>query len=199
MPTVCPYRPEFEAALRLLARISAGMDSAGYRPPVLVGGAAVEIYTRGAVNTGDFDLACGRQDVLEGLMQRHGFVRPSGPGNATRGWVHPELRLGFEVVSDTLLDGMADREMVQVVELAPDGAIAVIAPEDIIADRMGQYASGSAPEMLGQARALFALCEGLDIAYMDRRIREETGGSYAVQDLEDQTGDSDAGSAGRGG
>jgi hypothetical protein len=179
------YRKEFEAALRLLARIAAAMDGAGHRPPVIVGGAAVEIYTGGAVTTGDFDLACGRQDILEVVMQEHGFLRPSGPGVATRGWVHPELRLGFEVVSDTLLDGMADRAMVQVFELAPDGAVAVIAPEDIIADRMGQYASGTAPEMLGQARALFALCEGLDLAYMKRRIADETGGEYGVQDLAD--------------
>ncbi len=180
------YRPEFEAALRLLARISRAMDDAGYRPPVLVGGAAVEIYTRGAITTGDFDLACGRQDILEAEMQREGFVRPSGPGMATRGWIHPELRLGFECVADTLLDGMADREMVQLFDLDKDGGIAVIAPEDIIADRMGQYASGSAPEMLGQARALFSLCEGLDLHYMARRIAEETSGDYGLQDLQDE-------------
>jgi hypothetical protein len=178
------YRPEFEAALRLLARISREMDDAGFRPPILVGGAAVEIYTRGAVATGDFDLACGRQDKLEEAMQRHGFVRPSGPGVATRGWVHPEFRLGFECVADTLLDGMADRDMVQLVELGTDGTVAVIAPEDIIADRMGQYASGSAAEMLGQARALFALCGELDLAYMARRISEETVGDYGLQDLQ---------------
>lgn len=163
------------------------MDEAGYRPPVLVGGAAVEIYTRGAVTTGDFDLACGRQDELEKLMQAHGFVRPSGPGMATRGWIHPQLRLGFEVVADCLLDGMADRDMVQIVELSPDGDVAILAPEDMIADRMGQYASGSAPEMLGQARALFAICEELDINYMSRRIQEETAGSYDVQDLQAKT------------
>jgi hypothetical protein len=192
MAPASPYRPEFEAALRLLARISSAMDGAGYRPPVLVGGAAVEIYTRGAVNTGDFDLSCGRQDQLEAIMQQHGFVRPSGPGMATRGWVHPDLKLGFEVVSDVLLDGLADRDMIQVVELAPDGSVAVIAPEDIIADRMGQYASGSAPEMLGQARALFMLCDQLDIGYMQRRIHEETGGDYGVQDLEDQAQARDA-------
>lgn len=180
------YRPEFEAGLRLLARISRAMDRAGFRPPVLVGGAAVEIYTHGAVTTGDFDLACGRQDVLEALMQEHGFVRPTGPGMATRGWIHPGLKLGFECVSDTLLDGMADRDMVQIVSLASDGEVAVIAPEDIIADRMGQYASGSAPEMLGQARALFAICEGLDLHYMERRIGEETGGEYGLQDLQDE-------------
>jgi hypothetical protein len=179
------YRPEFEAGLRLLARISTEMDAAGIRPPVLVGGGAVEIYTRGAINTGDFDLACGRQDILEQVMQLHGFVRPSGAGIATRGWVHPDLALGFECVADTLLDGMADREMVQLVELDADGSVAVIAPEDIIADRMGQYASGSAPEMLGQARALFALCEGLDLDYMKRRISEETAGAHGLQDLQD--------------
>lgn len=64
--------------------------------------------------------------------------------------------------------------------------MAVIAPEDIIAGRMGQYASGSAPDMLGQARAVFALCEGLDLAYMERRISEETAGEYGLQDLQDQ-------------
>jgi hypothetical protein len=180
------YRPEFEAALRLLARISTAMDQAGYRPPVLVGGAAVEIYTRGAVTTGDFDLACGRQEELEALMQAHGFVRPSGPGMATRGWVHPKLQLGFEVVADCLLDGMADRDMVQIVQLGSDGEVAVIAPEDMIADRMGQYASGTAPEMLGQARALFTICEGLDMDYMEKRIREETAGDHGIQDLQAQ-------------
>lgn len=181
-----PYRPEFEAALRVLARISAEMDEAGFRPPVLVGGAAVEIYTNGAVTTGDFDLACGRQDVLETTMQKHGFVRPSGPGTTTRGWIHPELKLGFECVSDTLFDGMADRTMIQVIGLDDDGDVAVIAPEDIIADRMGQYASGSAPEMLAQARALFVFCELLDLDYIDRRISEETAGSYGLQDLKNQ-------------
>lgn len=178
------YRPEFEAALRLLARVSRAMDQAGFRPPVLVGGAAVEIYTRGAVTTGDFDLACGRQDILELAMQAAGFIRPSGLGIATRGWIHPELKLGFECVADSLLDGLADRDMVQIVTLGADGAIAVIAPEDIIADRMGQYASGSAPEMLGQARALFSLCEGLDLDYMRRRISEETGGDHDLSDLQ---------------
>lgn len=193
MPPPSPYRPEFEAALRLLAQISSAMDAAGFRPPVLVGGGAVEVYTRGTVTTGDFDLACGRQDVLEQVMQRHGFIRPSGPGMATRGWIHPDLKLGFECVADCLLDGMADRAMVQIVDLDPDGEVAVIAPEDIIADRMGQYASGSAPEMLGQARALFALCEGLDMDYMARRISEETLGSHGVQDLQDQAGAGQAG------
>lgn len=179
-------RPQFEQALRVLARISMAMDDAGHRPPILVGGAAVEIYTHGQIATGDFDLSCGRQDLLEDMFVRFGFERPSGPGKATRGWIHPGLGMGFEVVTDTLLDGMADRAMVRLLELEEDGTVAIIAPEDMIADRMGQYASGSAPEMLGQARALYALCENLDMAYIERRISEETAGSHGLQDLEDE-------------
>ena len=116
------YRPQFEAALRLLARVSTDLDDAGFNPPILVGGGAVEFYTAGAITTGDFDLSCARQELLEAAMQRRGFVRPSGPGKATRGWVHPELALGFEVVSGSLLDGLADRTRVRVLELGADGS-----------------------------------------------------------------------------
>jgi hypothetical protein len=41
---------------------------------------------------------------------------------------------------------------------------------------MGQYASGTAREMLEQSRDLFALYPDADRAYMERRIRYETGG-----------------------
>ena len=53
-------------------------------------------------------------------MQREGFVRHSGPGMAARRRIHPEPKLGFECVSDVLLDGMADRAMVQGVSLGED-------------------------------------------------------------------------------
>ena len=49
--------------------------------------------------------------------------------------------------------------------MEPEGTFAVIAVEDLIADRMGQYASGTAPEMLEQARALFTLYEDPDLLY----------------------------------
>ena len=105
----------------------------------------------------------------------------------TRGWIHPELKLGFEVVSDNLLDGMADRDRIELLEFAPDGEVAVISVEDIIADRMGQFASGTAPDMREQARRLFILHNQADISYMDKRIRYESGGDYGVADLKDES------------
>ncbi|WP_338014313.1 hypothetical protein [Sphingomonas cavernae] len=38
------FRPEFETALRLFAQISDDVAISGFPRPVLVGGAAVELY-----------------------------------------------------------------------------------------------------------------------------------------------------------
>ncbi|ARS27332.1 hypothetical protein KC8_08505 [Sphingomonas sp. KC8] len=170
--------------MRLFARVSETMKARGASAPVLVGGAAVELYTASAIATGDFDIVTGRQNIFEQALRDHGFVRPSGAGQSTRGWIHEGLRLGFEVVSGQLLDGHADRDRVRLIDLGADGRVAVIAVEDIIADRMGQYASGTAPEMLGQARSLYHLHCDADLDYMERRIREESAGDYGIADLE---------------
>lgn len=178
-----PYRPEFEAALRAFARVSEAMKRRGFEAPVLVGGAAVEIYSASAIATGDLDIATPWQEEFEEELRRVGFVRPSGPGKAIRGWIHTELRLGFEVVTDSLLDGMAERDRVRLFALRPDGAVAVISLEDMIADRVGQYASGTAPDMLEQARALFALYPDADLTYLERRIRHESSGDHGLDIL----------------
>lgn len=179
------YRPEFEAALRLFAQISEAMARRNLPRPILVGGAAVEYYTASAINTGDFDLCTPVQPELEEEMRTHGFVRPSGPGMMTRGWIHPELHLGFEVVGDRPLDGNVTADHLVLVDgLLPDASFAIVAVEDLIADRMGQYASGTAPEMREQARTLLALHPDADMDYLERRVREETGGDYGAGDVQ---------------
>jgi hypothetical protein len=178
------YRPEFEAALRLFGRVSEAIRGRGYAPPVLVGGAAVELYSNSAVMTGDFDIVTPRQVELEEELTALGFTKPEGAGHTPLGWVHPELRLGFEVVARTLFDGMADHDRIVLIDLDVDGVAAIVSVEDLIADRMGQYASGAAPEMLEQARRLYSIHPDVDRGYMDRRIRHESAGEYGLVDLE---------------
>ena len=179
-----PYRPEFEAALRLFAQMSEEMAATGHSRPVLVGGAAVEYYSQSAINTGDFDLCTPWQVQFEAIMQRHGFIRPSGPGMLTRGWMHPGLALGFEIVASVPMDGSVARDRILLLgDFSSEGGFAIISVEDLIADRMGQYASGSAPEMFGQAYALLALHPDADLVYLDSRIREESMGDYGIEDI----------------
>ena len=139
--------------------------------PILVGGAAAEFYSQSAINTGE--------------MQKVGFVKPSGAGQMTKGWIHPELRLGFEVVADISMDGGYDRDTLALIEnFTDEGAFVLISVEDLIADRMGQYASGTARDRMQQAQTLYRLHPSLDKVYLDRRIREETINEYGIEALE---------------
>lgn len=185
MPELCsPWRSEFIDALRLLARVSEAMEARGLPRPVLVGGGAAEFYSGSALMTGDIDVTSPVQFELEEELRRFGFVRPSGAGRSLRGWIHADLGLGFEVVGSSPLGGGIEPARLHLV--APIGETAkfrIISVEDLIADRMGQYASGSAPEMLGQARTLLSLYPDLDKAYLDRRVRQETVGDYGAEDV----------------
>src|SRR3546814_296773 len=176
------HRPEFEAALKAFARICETIAVEGHSRPILVGGAAAEFYSASAIMTGDFDVVTPWQDSFEKALGNHGFKRPAGMGHVEGGWIHPDLRIGFEVVGRSLMDGQADPKRVRLFDFDEDGRFSVIALEDLIADRMGQYASGSAREALQQARTLYALSDNLELDYMERRIRNETVNEYGVSE-----------------
>ncbi|HMG48685.1 MAG TPA: hypothetical protein VK614_14650 [Allosphingosinicella sp.] len=180
-----PWRPEFVAALRLLARASDAVAARGLGRPVLVGGGAVEYYTGSALMTGDIDVTTPSQPELEEELQRLGFVRPSGVGMALRGWIHPDLGLGFEIVGSSPMGGDLDPARLRLVRPPDESArFRIISVEDMIADRMGQFASGTASDMRGQARTLLTLYPDLDRAYLERRIREETLGEHGIEDIQ---------------
>lgn len=184
MPDTTPLRPELLAALRLLARLSEALHRRGLPRPILVGGGAAEYYSGSALMTGDIDITSPVQPDVEAELTRLGFVKPEGLGHTPLGWVHPDLGLGFEIVASTPMDGSVDyRRLVLVEGLATDAAFVIIPIEDLIADRMGQFASGSAPEMLAQARTLFALHADLDMPYLETRVRHETEGDYGIEEL----------------
>lgn len=191
------YRSEFVAALALLAEAFDDVVAAGYERPIIVGGAAVEFYTGGAVASGDFDVLTAGQKELEAALLHRGFVRPSGPGVLTRGLYHPQLGIGFEVVSGHLFDGASDRSRTRLVTITT-GEVRFPPVEDMIADRMGQFAApqrGDA-EMLGQAVVLYRIArqnleDPVDEQYLDRRIRHETAGSYDLRFLIDKADEAD--------
>ena len=63
--------------------------------------------------------------------------------------------------------------------------------EDLIADRMGQFASGTARDRIDQARLLLALHPDADLVYLERPstssggtdLREETMGDHGVESI----------------
>lgn len=109
-------------------------------------------------------------------------MRPSGPGVLLRGLHHPELGIGVEVVSGQLFDGASDKARIRVVMLGGN-AIRLPPVEDMIADRMGQFAAPDRRDesMLRQAIVLYQIArenleDPVDEEYLDARIRHETLG-----------------------
>lgn len=178
------FRPEFLAGLEILAEAGEEMVRRGFARPVLVGGAAVEYYTGSAIVSGDFDVVCGAQQQLEEILVGLGFERSRSIGEPIRGLYHPQIGLGFEVVGGHLMDGKAEANRLRMVSMK-QGHTVVIPIEDLIADRLRQFAMSrrGPPEMLRQAIALFHLARDLDETYLDRRIREESFDTFDLDYL----------------
>jgi hypothetical protein len=143
---------------------------------VPVGGAAVTLYTQGRYVSGDFDIVAGVGDAFDLAMKNHGFISEDRHGHLLIGWYHPQFPdLGVQMVSGPLFDGLSDPTKVKVIA-AGNGHLNMAAVEDLIADRLGQFAASRNRDqsLLRQARWLVRV-PNLDTAYLVRRIHQESG------------------------
>jgi hypothetical protein len=134
---------------------------------VIVGGAAVSFYTQGLILSGDFNLVAAT--ALEPFLLAEGFLIEDRPGRLRRGYYHPKTpRYGFELVSGALFDGRCDTARMQVFRLAAEADVTLPPVEDLIADRLGQFAASNNRdrEMVDQARLLLKLARDIDRDYL---------------------------------
>ena len=172
-----PLADDYTAALLTLGEAFDHYTTATGLTAVLVGGAATAIYTDGAFPSGDFDVAAADDAAFDAAMRSRGFVRENRAGRLRIGYYHPaHPAYGFQQVSGPLFDGQSDEGRLIRMKL-DKGVIALPAIEDIIADRLARHAiaSPSDDSRLRQARTLFVLADNLDLAYLHRRILEESG------------------------
>ena len=98
------------------------------RPPVLVGGAAVELYTGGAYTTGDFDFVGEVSESVGQALETAGF-RHEG-----RHWVHAKAELFIE------FPGSAIQAHERTAMLELEGvSVLTLSPEDMIIDRLAAW------------------------------------------------------------
>lgn len=128
---------------------------------VLVGGGAVEIYTRSAYTTHDLDFVAAQSDALDRAMVELGFARVG------RHWIHEGFRLAVEFPGAVL-------HPAESVTIDIDGLkLHVIAVEDLIVDRLASWkywrwhADGAA------AALLLAQHPDLDAERLDERATTE--------------------------
>jgi hypothetical protein len=178
---------DYLAALEVLARVFTAYREKTGHTAVLVGGAATAIYTAGQFPSGDFDIVAHDDAAFEAAMLAHGFNKEDQPGFLCRGFHYPLFpQYGFQLVSGSLFDGRSDSSRLVLVTFGRDGdeGVVISPVEDMIADRLSQYAATPAdPSRLLQARALFQLNSEIDVQYLRNRIETE-GGDPALLELD---------------
>ncbi len=131
-------------ALQRLALALADYHARTGDDAVLVGGAAVTLYTAGWFPSGDFDLVAASTTVFDAVMAGQGFRPEDRPGRLRIGYHHPDHPgFGFQQVSGPLFDGRAEARRLVRMEVSLTGRVTLPAIEDLIADRLGQHAIAS--------------------------------------------------------
>lgn len=159
----------FELCLRVMAAVTAVGEARGIRP-IVVGGHAVAIYTRGDYATRAIDLVA--PDAIAEALSALGFSRQLGE----RHWYQPELQVAIEVASRNLAGSF---ERVVKIRLDGGGHIYVIGVEDLIRDRMRACAYWASTVDCEWAERLFAVhSHDLDLPYIFAAMAPEPRDGY---------------------
>ncbi len=112
-----------------------GLYDPGDEKPILVGGAAVELYTGGAYSTGDLDFVGNVPQSVAKELEEAGFDRRG------RHWIHDLGEIFIEFPSSGLDVGE------EWITLEVEGErIAVVEPEALVADRLAAWQVWKSPE-----------------------------------------------------
>ncbi|WP_407272683.1 hypothetical protein [Radiobacillus sp. PE A8.2] len=129
--------------------------------PVIVGGFAVEIYTRSDYTTIDVDLIISDRKVAGDILIQLGF-KPEG-----RHWYHEDLMVSVEIPNDMLED--ADYDKVMELNLSNNQKVFVIGIEDIILDRLRACIHWKSSSDCEWGHRMFLIhYDRLDLEYMKR-------------------------------
>ncbi|PWA10021.1 hypothetical protein DCC39_12090 [Pueribacillus theae] len=150
----------FEKMLGVATILTELLEKHGVRP-IIVGGLAVEIYTRSDYTTVDIDVVVSNGKLADDLLNQLGFIREG------RHWYHEELLVSIEIPSDMLED--ADEDRVIELWLNDKQKVFVIGIEDIILDRLRACVHWkSSSDCEWGRRMLFLHSERLDYEYMNK-------------------------------
>lgn len=154
---------QFERMLKVTAILTSLLQEKNLRP-VIVGGLAVEIYTRSDYTTTDIDLIISNREAANTILLELGFVREG------RHWYHEQLSVSIEIPNDKLEDADDDK----VIELSlNDGLkVYVIGIEDIILDRLRACIHWKSSSDCEWGKRMFLIhYERLDIPYMVKQAK----------------------------
>lgn len=158
-----------ERHLRAAAAITRLLEARELRP-VVVGGSAVEFYTRGAYATADLDLVVPGLEEVARVLEALGFERRGAS------FVHPDVPIVVDLPPEPLA---GDPGRLSVVEVG-GWHVYVMGIEDLVADRLRAAAYWNDDGSKEWAVQLLAVYwDDLDWAYLQRLSACEPDARYA--------------------
>jgi predicted nucleotidyltransferase len=158
MLTELESKSTFEKMVQVAAILTKLLEDKHIRP-VIVGGLAVEIYTRSDYTTVDIDMIVSDRELAGQVLVQLGF---SVEG---RHWYHEKLMVSIEIPNDILED--ADDSKVTELQISYDLKVYVIGIEDIILDRLRACIHWKSSSDCEWGKRMFLLHhDRLDIEYM---------------------------------
>ena len=142
------------------------------RVPVLVGGAAVEIFTGGAYTTGDLDFVGAVPAVVGTVLKKNGFEKTG------RHWIHRKGQVFVEFPGSSL--GPNEKS----VRFSAFGReVVLVSIEDLLVDRLGAWQYWKSGVDGANAFVLYRACRRMiNGRRLKSRAREE-GFSVALEAL----------------
>lgn len=137
-------------AIAFLSEFGSMLQERGAKLPIVVGGAALEIYTSGQYSSHDIDIKSHLSITMD-ILGQMGFE------NEGRSLMYSEE---FDILLDwqgsSLEEGPEAEERILKIRAVKDKApLNLISIEDLIIDRLEAYTYGNDREALGWAHALF--------------------------------------------
>lgn len=145
---------------------------------VLVGGAVVSIYSKGAYHSGDLDFVKTSLLVtkLEESMNEIGFKKRG------RHYTHPKCKHLFVEFPGGPPLGIGEDNSIEPDEVKVDGTIIkILSPTDCVKDRLASYIHFKAPEGLDQA-LLVAKNQAVNLSSVKKWCKGE-GAEWAFDDF----------------
>jgi hypothetical protein len=152
---------ETERKLAVVSLIDRQVQRIEWRA-IVIGGLAVEFWTRGAYSTTDIDLYLPHGPAVDDLLAELGFQRQG------RHWVIPEHDLFIEAPASF----PAESEEVYEITLRSGYRVLLLSLEDVLIDRLHQFVSGGHRDVASQALSLLG-AEDLDRERLEERAEEE--------------------------
>jgi len=135
--------------------------------PIIVGGMAVEVYTRGEYVTADIDMVYVDHGLADQILNDMGFIREG------RYWYHSGLEVAVEIPSD-ILAGDIDKVNTLYTSRNRRSFVRVIGLEDLLIDRLNAYKHWNSVADGEWAERLYAIHKDrLDIPYLKKCAQRE--------------------------